>query len=764
MLLINEEEQINRLVDILSYKKIICQKELNEIEKRKKIIGFLSKYPSDPIRCLSILGDTELDNILKEFLDIEYDFEDIKIKKYWLNEGINNNALKSSNQYKEASKLFYELLDKIQMYLDLSTDIESKKESILGELNLIVSLRDLLINNEPVTNFETYYPILKVNETISEEYIYSFLISVAQNNLNINSSYINKNIEFDKDIKTSLTSLIEKIIIDKEEELKKTNYKQKKIDSIKLIVDTISNNYDKLLDIYPDKIQHAMSDLWNDKDIKYYIDKLAVPYALIKGKNKGLQLMASDEELSIITKFIDILNTKYEELNIEKRNEYSSEKDEYILNLNSILTKLKLSSKSLMDINDYIFIIELLEQLGKNFEYILSVLNMLNILNLKKNLKSLDIEENNELDVEIPTVKQRSKKELDKMKKIESLLNNHGFNFNSLSDKLIDKLISSSSYKKIHQMVEYIDSKKELAFLKDYTLPLGNNSISKEIQEIKCSQLCFILLYSSIEILENIIKLCKEDKIQLYDIFSIPKVFASKNNEQFSGTYEDFIINEKLIKEKYPEILTEIVNRSPFVLGTDSLLFRKNIELTEAYGMSITKDSKGLLPSLIALTSKNFEYYMDRYIEAQEYEYIECFRYQLETNTQATLRIKYLQLKDIDISKNEYLDLTKYFNPDIDKYLKELTLENIAVAINEPLIKWLDSINEETDEEKKKIRYIIKGIHISRLKVLKYFSTLLINKYADKYEALLYSLVYNSYLTEKEFNVLKDFVYEREGD
>jgi hypothetical protein len=87
-------------------------------------------------------------------------------------------------------------------------------------------------------------------------------------------------------------------------------------------------------------------------------------------------------------------------------------------------------------------------------------------------------------------------------------------------------------------------------------------------------------------------------------------------------------------------------------------------------------------------------------------------------------------------------------------------MENIPVAINNRLIKWLDSINEESDERKKNVQYLFNNIYISRLKVLKYYSTLLINNYPDKFEALLYSITKDSYLTEKEFLYLKKLVYK----
>ena len=202
------------------------------------------------------------------------------------------------------------------------------------------------------------------------------------------------------------------------------------------------------------------------------------------------------------------------------------------------------------------------------------------------------------------------------------------------------------------------------------------------------------------------------------------------------------------------------MNRCPVVLGTDSTLFRKNIELTEIYGMSILRDTKGSLPSPLALASESFEYNMDRYIEAQDFDYIECFRSQLETNASIILRIKYLQLKGIDFKQGGFFDTKHYFSKEIDAYLSDLTIENIAVAINDPLIKWLDTINEEKDNKRRKIQYILGGIYISRLKVLKYYSTLLINHFKNKIEALFYSVVKDSYLTKEEFETLKSIIYK----
>ena len=153
---------------------------------------------------------------------------------------------------------------------------------------------------------------------------------------------------------------------------------------------------------------------------------------------------------------------------------------------------------------------------------------------------------------------------------------------------------------------------------------------------------------------------------------------------------------------------------------------------------------------------------MDRFIEAQDYDYIECYRYQLETNAMAALHLKYLKLKDIDIVKKEYVNIFDCLDEELEEYLDNLSIENISIALRSPIIKWLDKQNEEKDPNKKNIQYILNGIYISRIKVLKYFGTLLNNKYSDKIEALLYSITKDSYLTEQEFNSLRELVNERE--
>jgi len=761
MVIVNEEELIARYIDILSSKRNMYQKKLNEIEKRKHMKAIFTKYPESPMRCLVELADSELVQILSDFLDIKSDTNDIKIKKYWMSESSNNKALQTTHQYKSVKKIFENLLDSVQSYLDYSKDFKFKKESITEELELVTKLKDKLVSNEPIIDFSTYYSIITASDTITNDDLYKYISAISVNNLNVISNIESKEIDvnIDSDLIEDLITGLESILIEKQKEARDNDDINKKMSSISNLIDKIKDNYDELINVYPNEISKTMYSLWEDADIEYYIDRLALPVTIIKGKSKGLELELGDEETNIIKKFIDLLETKYNDLKSKEELEYNEElinEDENIYYINQILNKLRSSSKNLLEYNDFVTIVNIMKKQNKSFEEIIDIINNLNAINLKKCSKEkLD---NNVIDEEKNKQQNRSLRQ--SIKKIETLFNKYGFNYSSFPEKLIEELVKNAKLDHIEEMLEYIDSTSELSFLKNYTLPIGSSELEKGIQEIKCSQLCFILAYSNIEILDNFLSISKKDKIDLYDIFSIPKVFASKNNEDLSGTYENFIINEKYIKNEYPKMLHELVSRCPFVLGTDSYLFKKNIELTEKYGMSIVHDKAGNLPAPIALATEDFEYVMDRYIEVQDYDYIECFRSQLETNSKVALRIKYMQKKGFDFKKNGYVDLSKHFNSEIDNYLGDLSIDNIGIAKKDTSIKLLDSINEEKDKNKLKIQYIFNNIYISRIKVLKYFGTLLLNNYEDKKEALLYSITKDSYLTEDEFNYLKDLVYK----
>ena len=765
MAIMNESDLISRLVEILNYKDVGFQNKLRDIEKKERIIGILEKNETSPLNGLLELKSEELSNLFSEFMGNTITKNDVKVMKYWIKEGNDNLTLKNSFHYKEAIKSFNLLFDKIQMYIDYMSDFSTKKEDVLDSLDLIESLRDRINSNDVIKDLSIYYPVIRPSETIKCNQIYSMLVALSLNNLtkeNINLLTKDIKISFNKEVKAYIIELLEKSISSKEKNDDLIIESDDRVVAIKELCKKIKDNFDIFLTVYPDTIRNTMEEIWTSKEIDNYINKLALPIAVIKGKKQGLNLSFDDEDIAIINEFVDTLNKKATELSaqhIEVKQETIIENKE-VESIKDTISKLKISSRELLDEKDFELIIDTLKEV-QDYEYIIEVINMLNALNLKKLCKedsSKDLYANKSVKI-ISKKKTVTKAEITAM---ESLLSKYGFHFQAFSPKLIEELIKSSSFDHVEEIASYIDKSKSLKFLQDYTIVRGNSSLDKQIQEIKCSQIFFILTYSSIEILENFEEIAARDRLNLNDIFAIPKVFASKNNEELSGTYENFIINESYLKEEYPDILHPIMERCSFILGTDSYLFRNNIELTKLYGLSVEKDSKGILPSPLALTVNNFDYLMDRFIEAQDYDYVECYRYQLETNAMAALHLKYLKLKGIDIVKKEYVNIYDCLDEELEEYLDNLSIENISIALRNPIIKWLDKRNEEKDPNKKNIQYVLNGIYISRIKVLKYFGTIINNKYNDSIEALLYSITKDSYLTEQEFSSLRELVNERE--
>ena len=761
MQVFNEEEFIIRLIDILNSKKQTYQKKLTEQKKISTMKELFKKYPNDPMRSLIELADSSLHDLFNEYLDLNYTMNEIKTKKYWMNEGYNNVVLQSTMQYKEVKKLFESLIDKIQAYLDYSTDYIINNNEISEKLNIVTSLNNKLISNEPVSDLIKYRNVLDVCETMTENDLYNYLIAISVNNINLikNLKFDNSEITIDEEFKSNLILFIESLISQEKIHEKNEDLYIKKINQMENIVLQLDNSYDNLLDIYPNDIRNAMSNLWEEKDIQYYLDSLVLPITIIKGNTKGLKLDLSDQDKKVIIKFINCIKNRLITLKEEVENSNKNlgkRNSKEIDNLENILFKLKLSSNYLFDYSSFINVIYLLKDNSQTFDYIINTINLLNQINLKKYCIISDASINSKCQNKV------NKKLIDlhSVEKIEQLFIKYGFNYNSFPDKLIQEIYINAKYDNLERLLDFINTKEELTFLTDYTLPIGCSDIEKKVQEIKCSQLCFILTYSNNEILQNLIDISKKDDIELKNIFSIPKVFSSIENKYLKGTYENFIINEKFIKTEYPNVLKIIMERYPFVLGTDSNLFRKNIELTEIYCMNIESDSNECFPSPLSLSSKSFEYIMDRYIEANCYDYIECFRFHIENNPMGLLKKKYKEIKNIDLDYSSTLIQDKYFVFDFNKYLIDLTMENIPIAINNRLIKWLDSINEEKDIKKRNVQYVFNDIYISRLKVLKYYSTLLLNNYPDKYEALLYSITKDSYLTEKEFMYLKKLVYK----
>lgn len=768
-----EKDLINRLLDILDYKKITYQNKLDELDRKREIERILSKYPGEPFKGLIELETEQIITLFSYFTEDEYNREDLDIKKYWMSEACSNEALKDTARYKEACLLFERLSDKLQEYLETLKGIDIDEAETINILDLATSLSELLRSRQPIDDLSIYYPILSISETLTEDDIYNFLIALSLNNivnLNINPPTKKGKLKLTNEMRIYLKDMLESRIAEKEEEKRKNVIVNDKLVELSKLIEKVKTDNDAIIDFYPTEIQEIMTGIWPDDFINKTLDQLMIPITVIKGKKQGLAIDFNGEDLAIISSFVKDLVKEETKISEQDINNQRKREEEIVSEINTLtltLDKLLHNSKEYFVVDDFYNLVELLKINNKDFDFIKNVIVILNALNFKVgNSGTYNTEDENEEEIvfvdEEPAEEKVVVEEVNNSGQLEKLFFDNGLNYSSFPSKLVTKLEKEVDYNRIKEIVEYIDRTEELSFLKQYTYNLGNSELDNDIHEIKCSQIYFILAYSTIEILDSLIYVAKENNLDLVDIFAIPKVFASVSSEA-EGTYENFMDNIKLIRNEYPNMLNRLVKRSPYVLGVSHELFRKNIELTEKYEMSIETDKRGGFPSPRALVARDFEYTMDRYIEAGEYDYIERFRSQLETNSNVALRIKYLQLKGIDFRQGGFVEIEKQFSDDIKSKLVDATIENIPVGINDELIKRLDLINEESDETKSKVQYILNNIYISRIKTLKNYSTLLINGCLDKENALLYSMCKDSYLTFDEFNSLKSIVLNKEG-
>ena len=56
--------------------------------------------------------------------------------------------------------------------------------------------------------------------------------------------------------------------------------------------------------------------------------------------------------------------------------------------------------------------------------------------------------------------------------------------------------------------------------------------------------------------------------------------------------------------------------------------------------------------------------------------------------------------------------------------------------------------------------YIIDGIRVSRMKVIRYISTLLFNGLDESFDMLMYAITKNSLLTSDEYKKIETAIYE----
>ncbi len=741
---------IDRVEKYLEFKLETYDKYIKDLDTKEKIESLFSKYPDEPIKALIELDSNEIIRIVSYFSDTEINEDDINTKKYWLEEATYNENLRDSMRYRDALNLFENIGYNLQEFYNKLFYIDKDALELKNLKNSTKELLKLLKTNKPIGDLSQYLPLFEINNFFVHDNVCDFLSLIAIYNVNSlkskkNNNYIEiPNIEKENIkllmgiVKNELESFFEKetVIVNSD-----------KVKIIDEIMQSLLSDSKNILKYYPIEITEILQDIWEDNEIENELEKLSIPITVLRGKESGLKIDLNDEDQKILDEFVNKITKSLE---YSKNKEEEKELDEvnknnrYINKLKLLLNKLNKKDNIYFEERDFDLILYLLYSKNVSCEDIINVILTINSVNVELS------NSNNKVLLEKNT---EEKKEKTTKKKEVDLIKKYGYSFDNLPKKLT-AMLNKELENKI-DMLDLIEKTDSLKFIKEYCDLDTTEKINKKIYDVKSGQVFYLLMYSNCEIINKLLSLADEYNLDIKDIYSIPKVFGSI---EIDGCYENFVFNLGYIAKNYPNLLPIIMKRTPYTLGINNQLLIRNIELSKLYKLDLETNRIGTKPSFRALGIKEYSYVIDRYIEINEYDYIDRFRYQLDTNYSIPLRIKYLQVKGIDNKLDGYVDINSKFDDEIINKANTDSIGNIELSKKSEYIDWLNSINEEKDKNMSDIHYVLKGIYISKPKVLITFGNLIKDNFDNIKEKLLYSIVKDSYLTEEEFNTIKGII------
>ena len=266
-----------------------------------------------------------------------------------------------------------------------------------------------------------------------------------------------------------------------------------------------------------------------------------------------------------------------------------------------------------------------------------------------------------------------------------------------------------------------------------------------------------------------------------------------------SGRNEDFFKNYELLESKYNAVvgdgrfIEKIFNKCDSIFDNAHEQVLNVIKVFELYGVS----PENYLNSLSGFNSIRQADTFDLAIELNCFDYIKdnMSKAMLKTDDEMFLKIAiglkekigvlfgimkrdtivgpkdciYLKsasltnlIRDYNLTFDKF-DLNKSYAEDANRIFKEiekvLSLNNntdISMSLNDLSVdNTILSKLEKFVSPDNPMLYVINGIQISRLKVLRLYNTLKLNGYNDSIYSIIYILTRNSYITQEQFDKLK---------
>ncbi len=379
---------------------------------------------------------------------------------------------------------------------------------------------------------------------------------------------------------------------------------------------------------------------------------------------------------------------------------------------------------------------------------------------------------------------------------IRGVFAKYGFNYDFFTEK--HKLsLSRIALRRIEDILEVLSSYQEYQFVRNY-IRQGNER-----------GLFLIIRHATKETLLYLIQDAQKRGVTVEEIFGVSGVYKkiSKNatpteggegpvdDEYLSGTYEYYKKNADLFEKmtlQYKvdnpgsnvDFFKDALLSTPEVLALPSELLAHNLKLADQYKLKVVKKSVMGEVHLNAATmyeSRHFAELCDVLIENGLYDYVVSYPSVLKeeklvkkilyAKRRGTLeRLPNGKIKDVRLSKEPY-DLNIVVNRNnLNKYMSRVPANIVDFVINPDNKKYLvkissDEVMDAMDNNGtivNDVMYSINGVLVSRLKFRRIWYLMTMSgemSKANLSDLLMYALVYDSYYTDEELEILEAFAY-----
>ena len=355
-------------------------------------------------------------------------------------------------------------------------------------------------------------------------------------------------------------------------------------------------------------------------------------------------------------------------------------------------------------------------------------------------------------------------------RELQKIFGKYGIEENTILNELVDG--------NVNEYQNIFDSLKDNGILEFFR-------INKEL-------LIETLLYSNVDVVDNVLKIVKNDlsvddedyNITLKIVINtIPSIFVKEG-----GNYDNFVKNIQLFKDNDINLIN-LFDFSKEVFIADHENIKKNLDVINKYGFDINyKNAKYFL--LIPNIADKLDYYIESvYLDKEKgatfdgIDYIKDYAAKLNVVTDETIkRLRYasengkkvfgsksgslsgeitnLKVNALDIS-DEYLN--KFFNNEFANLTGDEVREYVKLIHNSSNVGDYSDELDKLNKYRNGLRYNIDGVNVSYNKVVRNYSIL--RSYGmDSKKALQFAVCYNLVITKEEYDRLNSLLEEIGGN